>query len=135
MDTDIPALLQTFLFSLPTVTVSTPSVSAVIAFVLALVLLLFSAFASGSEIAFFSLSRENMDELSDSDSTRDKLILKLISEPDRLLATILIVNDFVNVGIVMLLNYFFLSIFDFGMDAEWLEFLLLTVVLTVLTWL
>ena len=131
MDTDIPALLQTFLFSLPTVTVSTPSVSAVIAFVLAVVLLLFSAFASGSEIAFFSLSRENMDELSDSDSTRDKLILKLISEPDRLLATILIVNDFVNVGIVMLLNYFFLSIFDFGMDAEWLEFLLLTVVLMV----
>ena len=132
MDTDIPVLVQTFLFSLPTVTVSTPSVSAVIAFVLAVVLLLFSAFASGSEIAFFSLSRENMDELSDSDSTRDKLILKLISEPDRLLATILIVNDFVNVGIVMLLNYFFLSIFDFGMDAKWLEFLLLTVVLTFL---
>lgn len=132
MDTDIPAIVQTFLFSLPTVIVNAPSVSAIVALVLAAILLLFSAFASGSEIAFFSLSRENLDELADSGSSRDKLILKLISEPDRLLATILIVNDFVNVGIVMLLNYFFLSIFDFGMDAEWLEFLLLTVLLTFL---
>lgn len=132
MDIDIPALTQTFLFSLPEVSVNAPSVSAIVALVLAVFLLMFSAFASGSEIAFFSLSRENIDELGESNSSRDGRILKLIGEPDKLLATILIVNDFVNVGIVMLLNYFFLSIFDFGMDAEWLEFLLLTVVLTFL---
>ena len=132
MDIDIPALVQTFLFSLPTVSVNPPSVSAVVALLLAILLLMFSAFASGSEIAFFSLTRENIDELGESNSSRDKRILKLIGEPDRLLATILIVNDFVNVGIVMLLNFFFLSILDFGMDAEWLEFLLLTVVLTFL---
>ena len=132
MNIDISALVQTFLFSLPEVSVNTPSVSAIVALVLAVMLLLFSAFASGSEIAFFSLSRENLDELGESNLSRDKRILRLIGEPDRLLATILIVNDFVNVGIVMLLNYFFLSIFDFGIDAEWLEFLLLTVVLTFL---
>ena len=132
MDIDIPAFVQTFLFSLPEVSVSSPSVSAIVALVLAMILLLFSAFASGSEIAFFSLSRENLDELGESGSSRDKRILKLIDEPDRLLATILIVNDFVNVGIVMLLNFFFLSIFDFGTGAEWLEFLLMTVVLTFL---
>lgn len=132
MDIDIPALVQTFLFSLPTVSVNPPSASAVVALLLAILLLMFSAFASGSEIAFFSLTRENIDELGESNSSRDKRILKLIGEPDRLLATILIVNDFVNVGIVMLLNFFFLSILDFGMDAEWLEFLLLTVVLTFL---
>lgn len=132
MDINILALVQTFLLSLPQVSVSPPSISAIVALVLALILLLFSAFASGSEIAFFSLSRENLDELEESDSSRDKRLLKLISEPDRLLATILIVNDFVNVGIVMLLNYFFLNIFDFGTDAEWLEFLMLTVVLTFL---
>lgn len=132
MDINILALVQTFLLSLPQVSVSPPSISAIVALVLAMILLLFSAFASGSEIAFFSLSRENLDELEESDSSRDKRLLKLISEPDRLLATILIVNDFVNVGIVMLLNYFFLNIFDFGTDAEWLEFLMLTVVLTFL---
>ena len=122
--------MQTFLFSMPEVKISVPSVSAIVALVLAAVLLIFSAFASGSEIAFFSLTRENLDEFAESNSSRDKRILKLIGDPDRLLATILIVNDFVNVGIVMLLNYFFLSMFDFGMDAEWLEFLLLTVLLT-----
>ena len=124
--------MQTFLFSMPEVHFAPPSISAVVALVMAIMLLLFSAFASGSEIAFFSLSRENLDELGESDSPRDKRILKLIGEPERLLATILIVNDFVNVGIVMLLNFFFLNILDFGVGAEWLEFLLMTVVLTFL---
>ena len=132
MDIDIPSLMQTFLFAFPEVEVNPPSVSAIVALCLAVVLLMLSAFASGSEMAFFSLSRENIDELEESKFSRDKMILKLLGEPERLLATILIVNDFVNVGVVMLLNYFFLSIFDFGFNAEWLEFLLLTVVLTFL---
>ena len=92
---------------------------------------MFSAYASGSEIAFFSLSKTEMDELADSKSSRDKRLLELLSDPDRLLATILIVNDFVNVGVVMLLNYFFLDVLNFG-GAVWLEFLLMTVVLTFL---
>ncbi|MBO7301542.1 MAG: DUF21 domain-containing protein, partial [Bacteroidaceae bacterium] len=57
-----------------------------------------SAFASGSEMAFFSLSRTHLDELSESKSISDKRILHLLSDPEKLLATILIVNDFVNVG-------------------------------------
>jgi gliding motility-associated protein GldE len=108
-----------------------PSLSAVVALVIALFLLMLSAFASGSEIAFFSLSKTDLDELAESKLSRDKRLLKLLAEPDRLLATILIVNDFVNVGVVMLLNYFFLSVLDFG-GAAWLEFLLMTVVLTFL---
>lgn len=132
MDTDIPALLQTFLFALPEVGFTPPSVSAIVALVLACVLLICSAFTSGSEIAFFSLTRENLDELGENKSSSDKVILKLLDDPDRLLATILILNDFVNVGIVMLLNYFFLSVLDFGVGSEWLEFLLMTVVLTFL---
>lgn len=129
---DIPALVQTFLFALPEVSLNAPSESAIVSLVLACILLMCSAFASGSEIAFFSLTRENLDELGESDSSRDRIILKLLGDPDRLLATILILNDFVNVGIVMLLNYFFLSILDFGVNAAWLEFLLMTVVLTFL---
>lgn len=132
LDTDIPALLQTFLFALPEVGFTPPSVSAIVALVLACVLLICSAFTSGSEIAFFSLTRENLDELGENKSSSDKVILKLLDDPDRLLATILILNDFVNVGIVMLLNYFFLSVLDFGVGSEWLEFLLMTVVLTFL---
>lgn len=128
----IPAFLQLFAIALPEVSVTPPSVSAVIALAIAVVLLCFSAFASGAEIAFFSLSREEIEEAANDKSLSAQRIITLIKEPERLLATILIVNDFVNVGIVMLLNYFFMSILSFGEGAEWLEFLLLTVILTFL---
>ena len=131
METDIPALLQIFSLALPDNFITMPSLSAVVALIISAFLLMFSAYASGSEIAFFSLSRTERDELADSKSARDKRLLELLSDPDRLLATILIVNDFVNVGVVMLLNYFFLDVLNFG-GAVWLEFLLMTVVLTFL---
>lgn len=102
------------------------------ALVVAVFLLLCSAFASGSELAFFSLTKSDLDELSESKSVKDKRILEMLGNPERLLATILIINDFVNVGIVMLLNFFFMSVLSFGAGSEWLEFLLLTVVLTFL---
>lgn len=114
------------------VTFSAPSASAVVAACIAALLLLCSAFASGSEIAFFSLTRENLDEMAESKSSRDKRIIDLLKDPEKLLATILIVNDFVNVGVVMLLNFFFMQVLDFGEGAEWLEFLLMTVLLTFL---
>lgn len=118
--------------ALPEVSLNAPSPSALVALFLGVVLLACSAFASGSEIAFFSLTREEIDELAESKSANDKRIVSMLRDPERLLATILIVNDFVNVGIVMLFNFFFMSVLDFGPGAEWLEFLLLTVVLTFL---
>lgn len=111
---------------------SMPSVGAIVAACVAALLLLCSAFASGSEIAFFSLTRENLDEMAESKSARDKRVIELLKDPEKLLATILIVNDFVNVGVVMLLNYFFMEVLHFSDGAEWLQFLLLTVLLTFL---
>lgn len=131
MDTFSAAFAQSVLSAL-SISVTPPSPEAVVAFVVAVFLLMCSAFASGSEIAFFSLTRTELDELSESKSVRDKHLLELVGNPERLLATILIINDFVNVGIVMLLNFFFMSMLHFGEGAEWLEFLLLTVVLTFL---
>ena len=128
----IPAFLQIFALELPQVTFNMPSASAMIALLLAVVLLCFSGFASGSEIAFFSLSRTELDDAAESKNVSAKRILQLLNEPERLLATILIINDFVNVGIVMLLNFFFMSVISFGENAEWVEFVLLTVVLTFL---
>ncbi|MBR5892241.1 MAG: gliding motility-associated protein GldE [Bacteroidaceae bacterium] len=115
---------------MPEVTVNVPTASALVALLLALLLLVVSGFVSGSEIAFFSLTQSEIEKCSESEDITDKRILELLKEPDRLLATILIANDFVNVGIVMLLNFFFMSVFDFG--APWLEFLILTVLLTFL---
>ena len=128
----IPAFLQFSAFVLPEVTFTAPSSAAIVALVLACMLLLFSAFASGSEVAFFSLTRDELDEAAESKSLSARHIITLLQEPERLLATILIINDFVNVGIVMLLNFFFMSIMSFGENARWIEFLLLTVILTFL---
>ena len=107
-----------------------PGISAIICLVASLFLLLMSAFASGSEIAFFSLTPKDLSEL-DSDNVKDKKILMLREDSERTLATILITNNFINVTIIMLLNYFFSLIVDFG-TAYWLHFLVVTVLLTFL---
>jgi len=107
-----------------------PGISAIICLVASLFLLLMSAFASGSEIAFFSLTPKDLAEL-DSDNIKDRKILMLREDSERTLATILITNNFINVTIIMLLNYFFSQIVDFG-TAYWLHFLVVTVLLTFL---
>jgi gliding motility-associated protein GldE len=128
---DIFAALQPLAF-ISGVTVTAPGVSAVVALMLAGMLLLVSAFVSGSEIALFSISSADLEEMDEEKNSSDKKIMTMLEQPDKLLATILITNDFVNVAIVMLLNFFFLQVFDFSAAPEWVEFLLLTVVLSFL---
>ena len=108
-----------------------PSLGAVIALVLACLLLVFSGYASGSEIAFFSLSPNDLNELDDEKNPRDRKILALREDSERTLATILITNNLVNVTIIMLCNYFFAQVFRVG-TAFWLEFVVITVLLTFL---
>lgn len=109
-----------------------PTTGVFIAAVLAAVLLVMSAFASGSEIAFFSLSPSDVAELEDEKTDTDKKILMLREDSERTLATILITNNFVNVTIIMLLNYVFAGIVEFGPKAYWLQFMIITVILTFL---
>ena len=108
-----------------------PSIGAVIAAIMACLLLLASGFASGSEIAFFSLSPADLNELEESSSNDDRKILMLRNDSERTLATILITNNLVNVTIIMLCNFFFSQTVDFG-SAYWLEFVCITVLLTFL---
>ena len=107
-----------------------PGIDAIICLISAIFLLLVSGFASGAEIAFFSLSPNDLSELNP-DNTKDTKILMLRDDSERTLATILITNNFVNVTIIMLLNYFFSQVVDFG-TAYWVKFLFLTVLLTFL---
>lgn len=102
----------------------------VLAAILAAFLLLLSGFASGSEIAFFSLSPQDLDELEPDKRSEDSRIVMLRDDSERTLATILIANNFVNVTIIMLCNYIFGSLVKF--KSEWLEFLCITVLLTFL---
>lgn len=118
--------------SLSDVYFNVPSVGVIVAAVLAAVLLLLSGFASGSEIAFFSLSPADVSELEQSKGNGDRNIKTLRGDSERTLATILIANNFVNVTIIMLCNYVFASVVHFGPKAYWLQFLCITVLLTFL---
>ena len=113
------------------VTVCSPSVGAIIAIVLAVLLLFASGFVSASEIAFFSLSPNDLSEIEEEEHSSDRKIMELLKDSERLLATILISNNFVNVTIIMLCNYFFAEVVDFG-GSVIVEFLVITVILTFL---
>ena len=108
-----------------------PTTGAIIAGVLTIVLLIFSGYASGSEIAFFSLSPKDLNELDEEKNDCDREIMALREESERTLATILITNNLVNVTIIMLANYCIAHVVDFG-AAYWLEFIVITVLLTFL---
>lgn len=109
----------------------TPTLGATLAGVLACLLLFVSGYASGSEIAFFSLSPSDLSELDEEKHEADVQIKMLREDSERTLATILITNNLVNVTIIMLCNYFIAHVVDFG-GAYWLQFLCITVLLTFL---
>jgi len=69
------------------------------------VLLLFSGLISASEVAFFSLKADDLDQVKESEHQKDKNILELLRNPHLLLATILIFNNFVNVAVVTLATF------------------------------
>ncbi len=112
----------------PLCTVAPMDASQIVALALAVLALIISGFVSGSEISFFSLSPVQCDELEE-DSTGRK-VLGLLEKPDRLLATILIANNLVNVTIVVLCNFALGPVFE-GMSPV-LSFILQTVILTFL---
>ncbi|MBQ8204570.1 MAG: gliding motility-associated protein GldE [Alistipes sp.] len=103
--------------------------SIVIFSLLSIILLLFSAMASGSEVAFFSLTRSDIDELEERDDTTSRRVLNLLDNPDRLLATILVTNNMVNICLVIVVTQLVDQIFIFS--GVW-EFIFNTIIITFL---
>jgi putative hemolysin len=94
-------------------------------------LLLSSALISASEVAFFSLSPSDKELLKDSEKRTQQFIRGLLKTPDKLLATILVGNNFINVGIVILSTYIANSTINFS-NAPLIGFLFEVVVITFL---
>lgn len=95
-----------------------------------IILIFSSALVSGSEVAYFSLSPTQKKNLKETDNKKSKLVLKLLEKPEKLLATILIANNFINVGIVMLSAYVMNSAINFSNSPAWLVFLIQVVAIT-----
>ncbi len=94
------------------------------------VCLLLSAFMSGSEIAFFGLTPLQIDDIRDEDTPRSHKLCQLVDNSERLLATILITNNLVNITMVILLTFAINLTIEINNPV--LSFILQTVVLTFL---
>ena len=115
-------------FNLTAMASASLSAPQIVALICAAAALLISGFVSGSEISYFSITPQQAEDLDD--SPKSNQIRKLLESPERLLATILITNNLVNVTIVVLTSFALSELF--GMMAPWLNFLLQTVILTFL---
>ncbi len=102
-----------------------------IEFIVSLLLLCVSAIISGAEVAYFSLGQQTIAELSENKNVNAQKAYKLIENPQRLLATILITNNLVNVAIVLLLAYATSAVLDFS-SAPVAGFIFQTIVVTFL---
>ena len=112
----------------PLITFNTPTLGSIIAIIVALLGLFLSAFNSGSEIAYFSLRAEDIDAIED--NHRRERVQQLLAMPEKLLATILVGNNLVNIMIAIVLNYAMNQIFDFNSTV--VDFIVQTVILTFL---
>lgn len=98
--------------------------------IIALVILLAcSAFISGSEVALFSLSQKDIDDISNKDYNSGTLISRLLEKPKKLLATILVANNFANIAIVIIFSSFSGRLFN-GIESSVLRFVLEVIVVT-----
>ncbi len=110
---------------------ATIDVSILSGFVLLAVLLCCSALISGAEVALFSLTRTEIEIDPDAETKPFKIVLQLLDRPKKLLATILVANNFINIAVVILFAY--LGDFLFGAIANpKLKFVLEVVVVTFL---
>ncbi len=99
--------------------------------ILLLVLLIISALISGSEVAFFSLSKSELQEANNDSSKRKNIVAQQLQNPKKLLATILIANNFVNILIVLLFAYIGEYFFS-GIHSTILRFIIEVVIITFL---
>lgn len=122
MDIEPPSLLLIYLITVPQIT----------SIAILLVLLLCSALISGAEVAFFSLSSIDLNPDEDrTQSRRIALVKKLLSDPKKLLATILVANNLINIAIILLFASITPLFFD-GIANPRLKFIVEVVIVTFL---
>lgn len=110
------------------VTFKTPTLGSIIAIIVAVFGLFLSAFNSGSEIAYFSLRPDDIDDIED--THRRERVRELLAKPEKLLATILVGNNLVNIMIAIVLNFAMNQIFTFHSTV--LNFIVQTIILAFL---
>jgi len=107
----------------------TPDYKIITGFVILAGLLFISGLMSGSEVAYFSLSPEDLERFRNSKAKKAQTALRLYNMPERLLSTILAANNTVNIAVVLLAAFISTRLFDFSSNPV-LGFLIEVVVIT-----
>ena len=103
----------------------------VFGFVAIFTLLFCSALVSGAEVALFSLSQKDIDDTLQHHPSKGKIISELLEKPKKLLATRLVANNFINIGVVILFSYVGHDIFS-GITSPVLKFIIEVILVTFL---
>lgn len=115
----------------PSLFFTTLDTNLIIGFVGMLVLLFLSAIVSGAEVALFSLSQKDIDDTLQENNSKGTIISNLLEKPKKLLATLLVANNFINIGIVILFSFIGQNIFG-NIDSSVLKFILEVILVTFL---
>ena len=127
----VPSSFFFYISPILSITVHPFSAGILVSILSMLVLLVVVSFVSAGESAFFSLTPTDMEELKMSGKKKDEKILKLVASPKRLLATLLISINFINIAIVVLSTLVMEGLFDFS-ENHLLGFIIQVVAVTFL---
>ncbi|KQX09050.1 gliding motility-associated protein GldE [Flavobacterium sp. Root420] len=110
---------------------TTLDINLIIGFVGIFILLFLSAIVSGAEVALFSLSQKDINETLQDNHSKGKIISNLLDKPKKLLATLLVANNFLNIGVVILFSFIGQNIFN-DISSPVLKFILEVILVTFL---
>lgn len=106
-----------------------PDFTVIFGFAIIFVLLFFAALVSGAEVAFFSLSAQDLESSARTSARKTRIISRLLERPKKLLATLLVANNVLNISIVVLFFSMSKNIFQ-TITFDWLRLLLQIVLIT-----
>jgi putative hemolysin len=95
------------------------------------ILLFCSAILSAAEVAYFSLTPKDIDECAQENPTKTKIITSLLEKPKKLLATLLVANNFINIGVVILFSFIGKNLFE-SIASPFLKFVIEVILVTFL---
>lgn len=111
--------------------VSQIDIALLFGFIGIIILLFCSAIVSGAEVALFSLSQKDLEDSIQENNSKGKVIARLLEKPKKLLATLLVANNFINIGVVILFSFVGKNIFA-SIDSPVLKFTIEVILVTFL---
>jgi putative hemolysin len=120
-----------YLIILSGIGINAPDFKIIIGILILVILLIGSALMSASEVAYFSFKPEDIEDFKTDKNKQSKVILKLYDNPEKLLSTVLVANNTINIAIVLLAAFLSSRMFDFSSEPV-IGFVINVVVITFL---